>query len=137
MKKLDYKDLANIIRLESDEYGDLTIVKDQATIKTLYFIGMSSNQNDYVNNLGTDAHTYLDIENDFVKRNLWRLEGMYIIFDRYGEKVWYKVERTKIGHTSLTDNVDNCCHAWLSLSAKLVNLDDEEPEPPYYPEESS
>ena len=128
MKKLTYKDPATIVRLESDEYGDPTIVKDQERILTLFFIGMTSNQNDYVNNLGTDAHTYLDIENDFVKRNLWRLEGMYVIFNRYGEDQWYKIERTKIGRTALTDNVDNCVHAYLSLSAKLVDLDN--PEPP-------
>lgn len=136
MKKLTYKDPAIIVRLEADEYGDLTIVKDQEEIKTLFFIGMTSNQNDYVNNLGTDAHTYLDIENDFIQRNLWRLEGMFIIFNRYGEDQWYKIERTKIGRTALTDNVDNCCHAYLSLSAKLVNLDGGEPEYPDYPESS-
>lgn len=136
MKKLTYKDPAIIVRLETDEYGDLTIVKDQADIKTLFFIGMTSNQSDYVNNLGTDAHTYLDIENEYIQRNLWRLEGMFVIFDRYGEKVWYKIERIKIGRTALTDNVDNCCHAFLSLSASLVDLDGYTPYPPY-PEESS
>lgn len=136
MKKLTYKDPAIIVRLETDEYGDLSVVKDQADIKTLFFIGMTSNQSDYVNNLGTDAHTYLDIENDYIKRNLWRLEGMFVVFDRYGEKVWYKIERIKIGRTALTDNVDNCCHAFLSLSASLVDLDDNPPYPPY-PEESS
>lgn len=122
MKALEYKDPATIVRLAADEYGDMTVVQDQASILTLFLYGMSSNQNDYVDNIGTDAHVYLDIENSFILRNMERVEGMYLIFNRYGQDSWYKIERAKVGRTVLTDNVDNCLHCFLSKSAALVDL---------------
>ena len=121
MKGLEYKDNARIVRLTMDEYGDLSTIEDEADIKVLFRFGMTSNQNDYVANLGTDAHVYLDIDNPFVQRNLYRLEGMYLIMDRYGEDIWYKIEKSVIGRTLLTDNVDNNVHCWLSKSAALIN----------------
>lgn len=121
MKGLEYKDNARIVRLTMDEYGDLSTIEDEADIKVLFRFGMTSNQNDYVANLGTDAHVYLDINNPFIQRNLCRLEGMYLIMDRYGEDIWYKIEKSVIGRTLLTDNVDNNVHCWLSKSAALIN----------------
>lgn len=123
MKGLEYKDNARIVRLTMDEYGDLSTIEDEADIKVLFRFGMTSNQNDYVDNLGTDAHAhvYLDIDNPFIQRNLYRLEGMYLIMDRYGEDIWYKIEKSVIGRTLLTDNVDNNVHCWLSKSAALIN----------------
>lgn len=122
MLSLTYKDPATILRLKADEYGDMTIVEDEASILTLFLYGMSSNQNDYVDNIGTDAHVYLDINNSFILRNMERVEGMYLVFNRYGEDSWYKIERAKVGRTVLTDNVDNCLHCFLSKSAALVDL---------------
>lgn len=122
MKQLTYKDPARIVRLAADEYGDMTVVQDQASILTLFLYGMSSNQNDYVDNIGTDAHVYLDINNSFILRNMERVEGMYLVFNRYGEDSWYKIERAKVGRTVLTDNVDNCLHCFLSKSAALADL---------------
>lgn len=120
---LTYKDPATIIRLGADEYGDMTVIQDQATILTLFLYGMSSNQNDYVDNIGTDGHVYLDINNPFIQRNMERVEGMYLVINRYGEESWYKIERAKVGRTVLTDNKDNCLHCFLSKSAKMVNLE--------------
>ena len=70
MKGLTYKDDATLLRLGMDGYGDLSTIVDQADIKVLFRFGMTSNQNDYVDNLGTDAHVYLDIDNSFVQRNI-------------------------------------------------------------------
>ena len=124
MKGLTYLDPATILRLGMDEYGDLNTIIDQADIRVLFRFGMTSNQNDYVDNVGTDAHVYLDIENPFIRRNLHRLEGMYLIMDRYGENIWYKIEKSVIGRTLLTDNVDNNVHCWLSKSAALIDINE-------------
>ena len=124
MKGLTYRDPALLLRIEADEYGDLTRVVDRVEILTLFRYGMTTNQNDYVANLGTDAHVYLDINNDFVHRNSERMEGMYLVFNRYGEDVWYKIERSVVGRTLLTDNVDNNLHCWLSKSAALIDLNE-------------
>lgn len=118
---LRYKDEATILRLTVDEYGDESAVQDLTKIKVLFLYGMTSNQNDYVENIGTDAHVYLDIDNPFIARNMERVEGMYLIFNRYGEDEWYKIERAKVGRTVLTDNKDNCLHCFLSKSAKLID----------------
>lgn len=125
MKGLTYKDPGTIVRLAADEYGDMSIIADEARIKTLFLYGMSSNQADYVDNLGTDAHVYLDINNPFISRNMERVEGMYLIFNRYGENIWYKIERAKVGRTVLTDNKDNCLHCFLSKSAALLDISNE------------
>lgn len=125
MKGLTYKDRAILLRLEADEYGDFTRIADRANILTLFRHGMSSNMANYVDNIGTDAHVYLDINNPFVARNMERVEGMYLIFNRYGENIWYKIERAIVGRTMLTDNKDNCLHCFLSKSAALLDIGNE------------
>lgn len=125
MKGLTYKDPATIVRLQADEYGDMTIIADKVRIKTLFRHGMSSDMANYVDNIGTDAHVYLDIDNPFIKRNMERVEGMYLVFNRYGENIWYKIERCVVGRTLLTDNKDNCLHCFLSKSAALVDIGNE------------
>lgn len=123
MKTLEYKDDAILVKVKLNEYGDPEL-EEQADIKTLFRFGMSTMQNDFVANISTDAHAYLDIENPFVRNNLYRLEGMYLIMDRYGEPIWYKIEKSVIGRTLLTDNVDNNVHVWLSKSAALLDINE-------------
>ena len=123
MKTLEYKDDAILVKVKLNEYGDPEL-DEQADIKTLFRFGMSTMQNDFVANISTDAHAYLDIENPFVRNNLYRLEGMYLVMDRYGESIWYKIEKSVIGRTLLTDNVDNNVHVWLSKSAALLDINE-------------
>ena len=123
MKGLTYKDDAKIIRLIADRYGDYSVIQDIEDIKVLFIHGMSNNHSDYVDNVGTDAHAYLDISNPFIARNMERVEGMYLVLNRYGEDIWYRIERCKVGRTILLDNVDNNLHVFLSKSAKMINLE--------------
>lgn len=123
MKGLVYQDRATIFRLNADEYGDFTIPVDVTEINVLFRHGMSSNHSDYTEPLGTDAHAYLDINNPFVARNMERVEGMFFVINRYGEDVWYKIERCIVGRTLLTDNVDNNLHVFLTKSPKMIDLE--------------
>lgn len=127
MKGLTYKDPATIYNLKRDEYGDESIVADTAVIKCLFLYSMGSDQSNFVEGIKTDAHAYLDIGNKFIQANKHRLEGMYIVFNRYGEDVWYKIERVVIGRTVLLDNKDNNIHVYLSKSAAMLT---DRPNPP-------
>ena len=120
MKGLTYKDPAIIYNLKRDAYGDETIVADSADIKCLFLYSMSAAERGFVEEINTDAHAYLDIDNPFIQKNMFRLEGMYLVFNRYGEDSWYKIERVVIGRTVLTDNKDNNIHAFLSKSAAML-----------------
>ena len=121
MKGLTYKDNATIYSLKRDKYGDESIIADSADIKLLFLYNMSTNEANFVNNIMTSAHAYLDINEECIANNKHRLEGMYIVMNRYGEDIWYKIERAVIGRTVLTDNVDNNVHVFLSKSvAKLA-----------------
>lgn len=120
MKGLTYKDPAVIYNLKRDVYGDETIVADSAEIKCLFLYSMSESETNFVGSIQTSAHAYLDIGNPFIQKNMYRLEGMYLVFNRYGEDTWYKIERVVIGRTVLTDNKDNNVHAFLSKSAEML-----------------
>lgn len=120
MKGLTYKDPAVIYNLKRDVYGDETIVADSADIKCLFLYSMSESHSGFVDDISTNAHAYLDIGNPFIQKNLYRLEGMYLVFNRYGEDNWYRIERAVIGRTVLTDNMDNNIHVYLSKSAAML-----------------
>ncbi len=123
MKGLTYKDDATILRLDADRYGDYTVLNDQTRIKVLFIHGMSNNHSDYVDNIGTDAHAYLDIDNPYIATHMERVEGMYLVLNRYGEDLWYKIERCKVGRTILLDNKDNNLHVFLSKCPKMAELE--------------
>lgn len=131
MKLIDFTnaDVCRIVRTTVNEYNEPSILDEDAKIPCLFRFGLSSNQNNYVDNIGTDAHCYLDTTNDFVKRNETRLEGLYLSFKRYGEDpIWYKIARCIVGRTLLLDNEDNCIHVFLQ---KIV--DPGFPDPPEEP----
>lgn len=118
MKGLIYQDVATVLRTQTDEYGD-EFVADSAEVGCLFRYGMSLAHSNYVDSVGTDAHAYLDINNQFIIDNRHRLEGMYLIFNRYGNDEWYRIDREVIGRTLLTTNEDNCLHVNLSKVAPL------------------
>ena len=78
---------------------------------------MAQNSAGEVEVLDTDAHCYLDPDHEYVQKNFYRLEGMYLKapspFNR-NEEDWYKIIKTKVGHQKLTTNVVNNIHVFLS-----------------------
>lgn len=123
MKGLTYLDPATLVKVKLNEYGDAEL-DELSDIKVLFRFGMSTMQANFVENISTDAHAYLDISSSFVRNNLYRLEGMYLVMDRYGESIWYKIEKSVIGRTLLTDNQDNNVHVWLSKSSALFDINE-------------
>lgn len=120
-----YKDPIILIETAQDGYGDNTI-KNQINLLGLFVQGNSQSNINHTEMLGTDAHVYLDISNDFVIENAYRLEGMYIvanIFNGIEQESWYKIARVKVGQRKLlANNVDNV-HCFLTKSEPLQELE--------------
>lgn len=124
-KLLDYKDPVILIETAQDGYGDNTVAHAEH-LNGLFRLGASQSQAGYVEGLATDAHIYLDINNEFVRANAFRLEGMYIIARLFGgseAESWYKISRCIVGQRKLLENDINNIHCFLT---KCDALDYEE-----------
>lgn len=118
---LDYKDPMLLIDVGVNGYGDET-VNHVEQLNGLFHQGLSLGQQEYAGVLGCECHVYLDIENEFVKANFIRLEGMYIVCNIYGDQdnmCWYKIERCVTGQRKLLDNDINNLHCYLSKATAL------------------
>lgn len=118
---LDYKDPIILVETGANGYGDETVVHIEHLLG-LFHQGMSQTQINYVDTAGTDAHVYLDIENDYVKENAFRLEGMYIIANLLGgprKEAWYKISRVVVGQRKLLENDLNNVHCYLTKCEAL------------------
>ena len=118
---LIYKDPIILIETGADGYGDETVIHAEHLLG-LFHEGMSQTQINYVDTAGTDAHVYLDIDNEYVKANAFRLEGMYIIASLFGtpeNEAWYKIERVVVGQRKLLENNVNCVHCFLTKCEAL------------------
>ena len=113
---LVYKDVVRLVNTKQDGWGDNTIDVD-IQVPALFHEGTSQSQSGYVERIACDAHCYLDIDNDYIRENAFRLEGMYLVANLYGGKdseSWYKISRVVIGQRKLLDNALNCCHVFLT-----------------------
>lgn len=129
MDPIDFtnSDFCRIVKPYIDEYSRMYIDEQDEHIPCLFRFGLSANQANYVDNTGTDAHCYVDLENEFIKNNKYRLEGFYLAFSRYGEdEIWYEISKTIIGRTLITTNEDNCIHLFLRKVVKPEFLEESE-----------
>lgn len=120
-KALNYQDDVLLVETAPDDYGDDGI-KQVVPVKGLFVQGTSQNRANYVDTIGTDAHVYLDINNEFVLQNAFRLEGMYLvanIFDGEENQQWFKISTVKVGQRKLLGNEVNCVHCHLTKSTPL------------------
>lgn len=115
MDPIDFSnsDFCHLILTGVDEYNRAYIEDEDGHVPCLFRFGMSQNTNYYIDNVGTDAHCYIDLNVPFVEENMHRLEGMYLIFNRYGEDICFLVSKSIIGRTLITENKDNCIHLFL------------------------
>ena len=121
MKIVEVKDLCTIYKFSKNGYGDLS-VGEKEIVKCLFLYGMSQSESMYTDATQTDAHAYLDIENEFVHRLMtkdFKTESYYFVINRYGQDEWFKIDHVKIGRTVLTDNQDNNVHVFLTKCAKM------------------
>lgn len=110
MIKLKYKDTITLVDTEIDGYSSESVIQ-MVEVKALFFqktgFSHSSNQDSITSN----AYMYVDFENDFVKNNFNRLEGMLVIANPYSgikSKSWYRITNVEIGQDKLlTNHIDN------------------------------
>lgn len=115
-KLLNYQDTVRLIATAQDGYGDNTIATD-IEVGALFHKGTSQSHSSYVERIACDAHVYLDIDNPFIQKNAFRLEGMYVVANLYGGKEsesWYKISRVVVGQRKLLDNAVNNVHCFLT-----------------------
>ncbi len=112
---LTYKDDLTIYETGRDGYGDFSILKE-VPVKGLFLQGTSSSFQSDTESIATDAHVYLDIENDFIKQNAFRLEGLFIkcnTLNGLDNESWYRIVSAKVGQRKLLDNELNNVHCRL------------------------
>lgn len=94
----------------SDGYGDKTVTV-LTDVKSLFIQRTSASHDENIEGVQSDAAVYLDPKNTTVLANRYRLEGMYIIANPFGqseEESWYKIVTCNVGQRKLLDNaVDN------------------------------
>lgn len=103
-------DTVRLATTTSDGYGDLsvTVLTD---VKSLFVQRTSVHHDSNSEGVQSDAIVYLDPTNQVVLDNAYRLEGMYIIANPFGQtdkESWYKILTLNVGQRKLLDNhVDN------------------------------
>lgn len=124
MKKVNVegKDICKIYTFTQDMYGDNSTY-EVSEVKCLFRYGKSRSEANFAEEIGTDAHTYLDIDNPTTKKimtsNL-KKKSWYFVINRYGEDEWYRIERIIVGRDLLLKNEDNNCHAFLSRTVNQI-----------------
>lgn len=113
-------DTVKLAEMVSDGYGDETI--DVLTEVDALFLQSTGNvHNANTELINSDAHVYLDIENQLLLGRGYRIEGMFLIANPFGnsdDESWYKITRVVVGQRKLlTNEVDNV-HAYLQKVAK-------------------
>lgn len=118
---LEYKDPVLLIETRQNAYGDNEISHIEH-LNGLFRQGNSQAEMGYVEALSTDAHIYLDIENEFVRANAFRLEGMYIVANLSNgreNQSWYKISSCIVGQRKLLGNEVNNIHCRLTKCSAL------------------
>ncbi len=109
---LDYKDDVQLVMTEvsSDGYG-MEVVKEVHEVTGLFLENVGVSHSNYQTNTTSDAEVYLDPCDQFVIDNAYRLEGMYVVCNRYGGDdvyQWYRITQVIIGEDKLLGNeIDN------------------------------
>lgn len=110
--ELDYKDTIQLVstQLSTDGYGT-EVIDEIHDVAGLFIENTGWVHSNFRSELVADAEVYLDPNDDFVIENAYRLEGMYILANRYGGTdalQWYKITQVIVGEDKLLDNqIDN------------------------------
>lgn len=103
-------DSVKIATTTIDGYGDRSVtVLTESNALFVQRTGVTHAEN--TEGVVSDATVYLDPQNQVVLDNAYRLEGMYIIAQPFGQsqdESWYKITTVNVGQRKLLDNaIDN------------------------------
>lgn len=117
--------LTDTVRLATttvDGYGDKTVTV-LTDVKSLFIQRTSATHEENANAVQSDATVYLDPSNQILIDNMYRLEGMYIIAQPFGqakEESWYKISEVTVAQRKLLDNAIDNIHCTLEKVAGLA-----------------
>ena len=107
---LEYKDTIQIAKKSYNGYGDATTV-ESVTVPALFTQSTGSLQQSDSAYVTSDAQAYVDPENEFVKENGYRLEGMMVLASPFvtdASQSWYEITTVRVGQDKLlTNQIDN------------------------------
>lgn len=115
-------DTVKLAQTSSDMYGDLT-VEVLSDVQCLFIQRTSVEQSDNAIGVTSDATIYLDPTNQVVLDNSYRLEGMYIIAQPFGQsqtESWYQISGVQVGQRKLLNNAIDNIHCELVKVAGLA-----------------
>ncbi len=116
------KDTVKLATTTVDGYGDKTVTV-LTEVKSLFIQRTSVNHNQGAEMVQSNAVVYLDPKNAIVLNNAYRLEGMYIIAQPFGQtqpESWYKISSVTVGQRKLLDNAVENIHCQLDKVAGLA-----------------
>lgn len=116
------QDTVKLATTTTDGYGDhtVTILTD---VKSLFIQRSGVTHDTNAEDVTSDAVVYLDTTNQVVLDNSYRLEGMYIIAQPFGqsqEESWYEITGVSVGQRKLLNNAVDNIHCTLSKVAGLA-----------------
>ena len=105
-----------------DGYGDKTVtVLTEVDSLFIQRTGVGHQQN--ADGIISDAIVYLDQTNEVVLANMYRLEGMYIIAQPFGqatEEAWYRITHVTVAQRKLLNNAIDNIYCLLEKVAGLA-----------------
>lgn len=114
-------DTVKLVTTTSDGYGDKT-VSVLTEVKSLFIQRTGISHEDHADAIISDAAVYLDPKNETVLNNMYRLEGMYIIAQPFGQsshESWYRITSVSVGQRKLLDNTVDNIYCRLEKAAGL------------------
>lgn len=115
-------DTVKLATTTADGYGDQTVTV-LTEVASLFIQRTSVNHTNHADGVQSDAVVYLDPTNALVLDNAYRLEGMYIIAQPFGQtqaESWYKIVGVNVGQRKLLNNVVDNIHCRLQKVAGLA-----------------
>lgn len=115
-------DTVKLATTATDGYGDHTVtVLTEVDSLFVQRTGVEHGQNS--EGVTSDATVYLDPTNQIVLDNAYRLEGMFIISQPFGqteEESWYRITSVTVAQRKLLDNTIDNIHCRLEKTAGMA-----------------
>lgn len=118
---MTYTDTVKLATTTTDGYGDHT-VQVLANVKALFIQRTGFEHAASIEGVSSDAIVYLDPRDETVLSNSYRLEGMYVIAQPFGQtqtESWYRITGVNVGQRKLLNNVVDNIHCTLQKVAGL------------------
>lgn len=117
---LIYKDELTLVEVSHNGFGD-KVSSVVTEIDGLFLLSSGTTRSGNVEALTSDAHAYLDIDNEVITSKGYRLEGMYLKANPFAfedNESWYKIVRVIVGQKKLLDNEVDNVHVFLQKVSK-------------------